>query len=445
VLGGWALVGQWDGSSSLSAHWTLPSVPQPQSTAAQPLTQLDGISCSAATACVTVGQFLDGQSDQRGLVEGLAKGAWSIQSSTDPAGNLTTDLNSVSCDPSGATCLSVGRYVSRSSAFAFQTAWPIVEQWTGSAWTLTKAQPTRPSGAVSASLSGVSCSSTTSCTAVGVETAVTGHTTPFAEHWDGTGWKQQTMVDPSPGDEFTEFGSISCTAGTSVCVAVGSYLAPATSRQSPFVERFNGSTWGQQDAPLPNGLSRGWLLSVSCPTTSWCLAGGSADDSGTGSEQPLVETLASGAWHGSVASVLGYMTDAGLSSVSCTAAHSCQAVGSWDQYINGSYADAGALGATLAGSTWTPALIPSAAGQPYGLDALSCTPAGSCAAVGWQRVYSSSQNQYIDRSLLLIGSGGTWTADQHTMPAGGLSAVSCTGSSITCLAVGPGPLAERYG
>src|SRR5262249_61967640 len=68
-----------------------------------------------------------------------------------------------------------------------------------------------------AELFGVSCPSSSSCTAVGGNASDTG----VAEHWDGTGWTLQTLP-VAHINAFAGLSGVSCLSATN-CTAVGSY------------------------------------------------------------------------------------------------------------------------------------------------------------------------------------------------------------------------------
>ena len=61
----------------------------------------------------------------------------------------------------------------------------LVEQWNGSAWTIVSSP--NPTGSVTSVLSGVACVSASFCTAVGDATQGTS-TVTLAEAWNGTAW-----------------------------------------------------------------------------------------------------------------------------------------------------------------------------------------------------------------------------------------------------------------
>src|SRR5262249_16871578 len=160
----------------------------------------------------------------------------------------------------------------------------LAEHWDGSTWAI---QPVSgPAGAVQTILDGLSCTSATSCTAVGTyyprPTPGVGYL-PLAEHWDGTPWAihPTPLPPPSPlpprpargaaplpgaehghgprgplqpppppaGSPQAQLSAVSCASATS-CTAVGFYYVDAGGNSGPLAEHWNGARWAIQHVPL---------------------------------------------------------------------------------------------------------------------------------------------------------------------------------------------------
>jgi hypothetical protein len=85
----------------------------------------------------------------------------------------------------------------------------LVESWDGTAWSVDPS----PTPGTYGGLSGVSCSSARSCTAVGNYSHGTGSGTsglslPLAESWDGTAWS----VVPAPRPAVAHLYGVACTS-----------------------------------------------------------------------------------------------------------------------------------------------------------------------------------------------------------------------------------------
>jgi hypothetical protein len=85
--------------------------------------------------------------------------SWAIQASVNPAGATTSPLQGVSCSAATA-CTAVGYYINTKGANL-----TLAERWNGTSWAI-QATP-NPGGAQRSELLGVSCSAATACTAVG--------------------------------------------------------------------------------------------------------------------------------------------------------------------------------------------------------------------------------------------------------------------------------------
>ncbi len=209
---------------------------------------LRGISCSSATACEAVGDY-----DSAGREEPLAMGwngtSWTTQTiPTLPGKSQTGELRNVSCT-SATSCVAVGNG---------EEAYTVAESWNGTAWKEMKT----PNGVKGfTELTSVSCTSSTNCMAVG-----TAQTEPLAMRWNGTEWSMQKPVNP--GETWDELASVSCTS-TSFCEAAGntatSFLEGDEGRGHTLAEQWNGSQWTRQNTGGENDI-RG----VVCTSTSSC-------------------------------------------------------------------------------------------------------------------------------------------------------------------------------
>jgi hypothetical protein len=114
-------------------------------------------------------------------------------------------------------------------------------------------------------LSGVSCTSTTTCMAVGYYDDSVGGSLPLAELWNGSGW----TIEPTPNRGYgSKLQDVSCTS-SQWCMAVGTYAG------GYLAEEWNGTTWSIVPLPSPaGGPTNVGLSGVSCYTNTQCLAVG---------------------------------------------------------------------------------------------------------------------------------------------------------------------------
>ena len=250
------LAERWDGVS-----WTIQSI-----TSVPPAASLDGISCSSDSACIAVGS-----SDNQSLAERWDGVSWTVGNVAPISTSGTNQLRAVAC-ASATVCTAVGTYTNVPPAPVMNH--PLVESWDGSGWSI----QTAPSPNGNGSLTSVSCAAASACTAVGSVVDVVDSTIlTLAEGWNGTNWSPQSIPSPASGGSLS---GVSCTS-SSDCTAVGSSTSSPTGSVMPLAELWNEMTWTAQVLPKPTGVSSTVLNGVSCLSATACTAVGFAAASGT--------------------------------------------------------------------------------------------------------------------------------------------------------------------
>ena len=273
--------------------------------------------------------------------------------------------------------------------------------------------------------SGVSCSGTVSCIAVGDYANAEGDSLPMSEDWDGTSW---TSVDIH-GPEYSGLDGVSCPDSTD-CMAVGS------SRYGTFAKSWNGTKWTNVHSPAPSGAIDSELSSVSCPTPSSCEAVGVYQNASSTSF-----TLAE-SWNGTSWSLVKSpnpkgVTGSELLKVACGGPTSCVAVG----YSFDSRGNSSTLTESWNGTSWSLVSSPdSPTGSEDVLMGVSCVDASNCTAVG---DYTNLSAEFV--TLVETWDGSTWSLVSGADADGALGSVSCT-SATRCMAVGfdTGTFAYRW-
>jgi hypothetical protein len=279
----------------------------------------------------------------------------------------------------------------------------------------------------------VSCTSSTSCVAVG-SSGNSGTTFSLAEAWNGTAWTVQPTPTPSGGSN-SAFLGVSCVS-TGSCLAVGAYFDGVAN--GVLAESWNGTTWTIETVPLPTGALAGYLSGVSCSSASACIAVGTYADS-SNTNQPLAEAWDGTSFAPQTVPLPALATTSTFDAVSCSPSPSvdCEAVG-WN-FLSGE----GEIAMTLAegwnGRKWSIQNTPipnDASGGSYPTG-VSCTKPRACTAVGQADNGSGVPTQ----GWAQVWNGTTWTNHTTKSPTGAtfstLSAVSCSAaSSTTCTAVG---------
>jgi hypothetical protein len=258
------LVEHWNGSK-----WSV--VPSPNRRVADKPTDngLSGVSCPSATSCFAVGI----SAGRTTLIERWNGTTWTIVPSPNPNPGRVNLLADVSC-ASAANCFAVGFTDNGSKLVA------LIERWNGTKWTRVVGPQRKPGG--SSELEGVSCTSATACTAVGYDTGSNGWTRTLVLRWNGTKWTIVASATPNPNGLGAILSGVSCTSATS-CTAVGA-TTQANSLTSfttkSVIERWNGTKWTLVASPRPAYSSSYSLGGVRCPSSTRCVAVGQYSASG---------------------------------------------------------------------------------------------------------------------------------------------------------------------
>ena len=277
----------------------------------------------------------------------------------------------------------------------------------------------------------ISCVSST-CLQVGANVNSAGNSTPTAQVLHGTTWKALGVQGPA-GSVSAELTSVSCTT-TSYCLATGDWVNKAGVDQT-YSLTWNGSTLTPiVKAPLPHGDQLEAMGSVSCVAVKSCVVFGSAVSTTdlTGSLQ-LIWTWSGGRW--GVKAVPGSnSTSLGLSAGHCFSLSSCLAVG---LDVSASGADSEVLATWNGKSLTTKPISTSSTSATFPMD-LSCTSPTRCAVVGMVAPLSASSTSAIS-TVAQVWNGSSWQSTKWTGPKGSTTAlllgVSCTSASY-CVAVG---------
>lgn len=258
----------------------------------------------------------------------------------------------------------------------------------------------------------------------------------LAELWNGSSWSHIAAPDMSGADQLN---SVSCVT-TSFCMAVGH-------GNGTIAETWNGSAWSVIPSPHAGQQPAfDQAVGVSCPSEKFCMLLDLIDN---GENQDM----ATFAWDGTTWSALstpnpGPATNV-LIRVACDSGVSCTAVGDESQGQAST-----ALVERWNGSSWS--VVPTPAESPSdGLTGISCIGSQWCAAVGSRVATVGSRTV---RTLAELSDDGTWMFNRTGNPSPSysvLSGVSCGGTNTGgayCVAVGYRsttaglmPLIESYG
>jgi hypothetical protein len=342
---------------------------------------------------------------------------------------INATLADVSCT-SATSCMAVGSAEDTSGKPAYIT---LAEQWNGSTWSVLST-PTPPNPGGGGELSGVSCASSTDCVAVG-ETLVfdtsggflISH--PLVESWDGSAWT--IVTTPKLAHTGAVLNGVACTAASS-CMAVGSEGGVKDDTEFTFAQSWNGTAWTIASTPAPKTPGGTALNRISCTAADSCMAAGYYGyNNGTGTSVTLTESWNGKSWHRLSTPTPG--SSGLLAGVSCAAASSCTSVG-WHS-VNSRTLSYGTLAEQWNGTKWQvqSSQNPKSAGGAI-LDDASCTAVTNCMAVGYWVDQEGENNATLAESW----NGTSWTLLKTPDPGSmidELFGLSCT-SAANCMAVG---------
>jgi hypothetical protein len=255
------LAESWNGKTWAAAK---PPVPAGTTTAA-----LSGVSCLTSADCVATGTYTRSNGASAGLAESWNGRKWTDVSIKLPAGSVGGDLDGVSC-ASSKSCIAVGSYGN-----AEDGTFALAESWNGKTWTASK--PSTPAHALAGALQGVSCVSSTGCTAVGWYVQAGGGSLGLAESWNGRKWTQVPL--PKSGGN-GELFALSCVS-SKYCLAVGNGGAPGASEGSPGSYVWTGKSWSFKHVPVPpkggGSTASSSLDGAACLSATNCVAVGALD------------------------------------------------------------------------------------------------------------------------------------------------------------------------
>ena len=253
------LAEQWDGTTR-----TILSTPNNPLSAGSNSNVLYGVSCTSAKACTAVGRFLvqaptPADDVDTTIVERWNGKKWVMQSTPAVGDGTYSGFSGVSCAKANS-CMAAGAY------YVNGTDEPLAESWDGTSWTVLDATP--PPSYGQGGFASVSCTKPTACTAVGQ--SYPNNAAPLAERWDGRPGPQPV---PTPADADkngnASLSGVSCVSAKS-CTAVGTYdSTTASGVDHTLGERWNGTAWKSFSTPNP-GSAFDYLYGVSCASTTAC-------------------------------------------------------------------------------------------------------------------------------------------------------------------------------
>jgi hypothetical protein len=235
----------------------------------------------------------------------------------------------------------------------------------------------------------------------------------------------RVMTTPNAG---LELKGITCIAANS-CFAVG-----VSNTASALVLHWNGATWTRQPTPKIAGSEDARLTSVSCTSAKWCEAVGYESPSKTPNQTFSIAER----WNGTTWAVQATPPSSNpafgvfdqLTGVACPATTECFATGASD--------DQSPLLLRWNGTAWSLASFPDPGDGQGGLRAVSCRATNWCEAVGFYFVDSEIGPM---EPMAAHWNGSRWALDEspprplHGTAPSEFDGITCP-TATDCLAVG---------
>jgi hypothetical protein len=307
--------------------------------------------------------------------------------------NAGSNIYTIDCVQPGS-CTAGGGYHGRRAPFTSMVASEVHGRWQRAVGI--KLPANSGSERISA-VASVDCAKAGDCTAVGSYDATHQRSLPYvvAEsrgHWGRAHDIRLPRTGAHAHASAAELLSVACT-GQGTCMAVGGYANPDGGLEPMAVTEHDGRWTRAVDLSLPANATHtnqqdASFESIACPKSGTCSAVGTyVNRSGANAAMAISES--SGVWQRATkinlppgAAARG--GDADLSSVSCTGAGSCLAVGSYASQAD----DRPVMTVTESGGRWSKARTVNAlpkdvsTDQASSLSSISCGGAGNCVATG---------------------------------------------------------------
>jgi hypothetical protein len=332
---------------------------------------LAGVSCTRLSRCWAVGYAGTSPSFGGTLAERWDRRSrrWVRVASPNAHGAEESNLDDVSCT-SSSSCIAVG--AKETAGLHVST---LAERWNGRTWSML-ATPHLP-GHPSSLFWGVSCTGATNCWGVGsfVTNRHEDDTADLIEQWNGATW---SVVIAGTQFDSSALYHVSCASAAS-CMAVGTYTVDPFGY--PYAEHWNGTVWSPVFSRHIVTSQSSQLGGVSCPTASRCVAVGNyALEDPTSTTQNLVDNWTAPATLVQTLPVNPSTTvDSQLIGDDCPRASACVAVG--DEVFTARHVKT--LAESWNGSTWSIVPTPDAyRSRNIELVDVSCARTSDCFAVG---------------------------------------------------------------
>ena len=254
------------------------------------------------------------------------------------------------------------------------------------------------------------------CMAVGGYTR-SGHTHGLSDMLSASNWVAEPVPSPSHGGNIFA-NEVSCPSAAS-CLFVGQHWAGKRGLPANLAEAWNGSSWRIVSTTGPARTDNSGLNDVACPTTSFCLAIGSAGTSRTHYQDTAYTWKNGTTWRRLAVPRPSRARNSELGGLACFSPGSCMAVGNYTS----------ASGHVLSFAVrwhdgrWKLLTAPAIRGQRLVLfQAISCPTATRCVAVG--NTEDNTRGRYY-HAFAEVWNAGKWHLSTLRRAPSGFIGVSC--------------------
>ena len=380
---------------------------------------MNAVSCVSASSCVSVGEDQSADTPVMSYTNDGGR-TWTaavpVGGDNAIANGFQVQLNAITC-PSSTTCIAVGNDSADNGMVAVATLDSQTNVWSFAASSDLVTGVNSNTGR----LAGISCASSTRCVAVGQDRAGDGVDSEGFQILGNWIWTNEADITADT-THVGQLTAVHCQA-TGDCVAVGQDVSGVVTTTSTD----DGSTW-TVEAPIPSTASGPLLAAVTCVSFTHCLAVGGATT--TPSNDPMIATTsddAGASWHDTQTVASSVPAYGALNNISCPSVTHCVAVGV--QYDTDSYVAVSNNG----GATWgKEEVLPTSASNYVNFGLVSCPSTKLCVVAG----RDSSGSVVAIRST---NGGRSWssptTITSDASGGGEVDALVCP-TTTRCLAAG---------
>ena len=311
---------------------------------------------------------------------------------------------------SNGTCVVTGAYVSGNVGRS------MIDTLAGGFWSAIET----PVPARSPFDYGPACSSNGTCV-VSVSSAPSNHVEErsIIDTLAGASWSTIEVPVPAGGEVGSGDAYPPTCSSDGTCVLPGRYKTPGGEEHS-MIDTLTGGSWSAIEVPIPAGGEAGsgsvdTYYSVACSSDGTCVLPGGYKTLG-GEERGMIDTLTGGSWSAIEVPIPtgGEAGSGGGDFPTCSSNGTCELLGGY-KITGGAWRS---MIDTLAGGSWSAIEMPVPAGGEAGSGSetvySACSSNGTCALLGG---YKTSAGE--GRSMIDTLAGGSWSAIEMPVPAGG--------------------------